>query len=48
MTAAPWANPPITAKLVEAARSRPDGWVYAIDPAFDADAGVPGWTAQGG
>ncbi len=48
MTAAPWTNPPVTAELVEAARSRPGGWVYAVDPAFDADAGVPGWAVQGG
>jgi hypothetical protein len=33
--------PPLTEDVREAARKRPGGWVYAIDPEFDGSASVP-------
>ena len=33
--------PPITAAQREAARQRPETWLYVIDPAFDPDGEVP-------
>jgi hypothetical protein len=34
-------EPPITEAMRHAARRRPGGWMYAIDPAFDPDGAVP-------
>ncbi len=33
--------PPLTEEVREAARKRPGGWVYAVDPEFDGSASVP-------
>lgn len=33
--------PPVTAAQREAARQRPESWLYVIDPAFDPDGDVP-------
>lgn len=33
--------PPVTEEIREAARKRPGGWVYAIDPEHDTDSSVP-------
>ncbi len=33
--------PPLTEDLREAARRRPGGWVYAVDPEFEGDRSVP-------
>jgi len=33
--------PPVTAAQREAARQRPETWLYVIDPAFDPDGDVP-------
>jgi hypothetical protein len=33
--------PPLTEEVREAARRRPGGWVYAIDPEFDGSGSVP-------
>src|SRR3954470_11215798 len=33
--------PPLTEDVREAARKRPGGWVYAIDPEFDGSTSVP-------
>lgn len=33
--------PPVTEEIREAARKRPGGWVYAVDPEHDSDSAVP-------
>ncbi len=33
--------PPLTEEIRDAARRRPGGWVYAVDPEFTADGSVP-------
>jgi SseB protein N-terminal domain len=35
------AVPPVTAAQREAARQRPESWLYVIDPTFDPDGDVP-------
>ena len=41
-------TPPITEELRAAARNRPNGWIYAIDPMFAPGEAAPGYAVIGG